>query len=145
VHARLVGYKIEYDPKTRTGDHDFHVVIQDMTGPQTMIVEIPDPQCAGVCTSLKRDAIAQVRADFQNGVTKPPETEFFTLKDPVEVDVTGVLFFDFAHGQRGLAKNCAELHPVLDIKFASTPTAEEDRSKEPRKHPRRFYRCLREE
>lgn len=27
--------------------------------------------------------------------------------------MTGVSFFDFSHGQTGLAKNCIELHPEL--------------------------------
>jgi hypothetical protein len=142
VHAKLVGYKIEFDSKQNTGDHDFHIVIQDMDGPQTIVVEIPDPVCAGVCTSLKKAAIAQARADFQQGVTKQPESEFLALKDPVEVDVTGVLFFDFAHGQTGLAKNCVELHPVTAFAFSSKPTADSDKSKEPPKHPASFYKCL---
>jgi len=44
VHARLVGYKIEFDPKANTGDHDFHIVIADLEDPtKTMVVEIPDP------------------------------------------------------------------------------------------------------
>ena len=33
------------------------------------------------------------------------------------VRVTGVGFFDFAHGQRGAAPNEIELHPVLEIEF----------------------------
>jgi hypothetical protein len=35
------------------------------------------------------------------------------------VQVTGVGFFDFAHGQHGAAPNVIELHPVLDIVFNS--------------------------
>jgi len=31
--------------------------------------------------------------------------------------VTGPALFDFSHGQDGLAKNCIEIHPVLEIKF----------------------------
>jgi hypothetical protein len=33
------------------------------------------------------------------------------------VRVTGIGFFDFAHGQTGAAPNQIELHPVLDIRF----------------------------
>ncbi len=142
VHARLVGYKIEFDAQANTGDHDFHIVIQDMNGPETMVVEIPDSHCVGVCTSLKRGAIVQARADFQNGITKRPEAGFFALANPVEVDVTGVLFFDFAHGQTGLAQNCVELHPVLDFKFSSKPTAVGDDKNQPKSQPRSFYKCL---
>ena len=40
------------------------------------------------------------------------------------VTVTGVRFFDFLHGQTGVAPNGIELHPVLDIQFSTggTPT-----------------------
>ena len=142
VHAKLVGYKIEFDEEKQTGDHDFHIVIQDMNGPETIIVEIPDPQCGGVCTSIKRDAIAQSRTTFQKGVAAQPEAKFRPLKDPVEVDVTGVLFFDFAHGQTGLAKNCVELHPVLDFTFSTNPSAATNPANEPKGHPKSFYQCL---
>jgi hypothetical protein len=39
------------------------------------------------------------------------------------VRVTGVGFFDFLHGQTGVAPNGIELHPVLKIEFvpAATP------------------------
>jgi hypothetical protein len=142
VHAKLVGYKIEFDAEKQTGDHDFHIVLQDMNGPETIIVEIPDPQCSGTCTSIKSDAIANARTEFANGVAAPPEAAFRALKNPVEVDVTGVLFFDFAHGQTGLAINCAELHPVLDFKFSSNPTADANPANEPKGHPKSFYKCL---
>jgi hypothetical protein len=29
--------------------------------------------------------------------------------------VTGVLFFDYPHGQTGVAPNAIEVHPVLDF------------------------------
>ena len=58
VHARLIGFKKE------AADHDFHIVIQDPDSGETMIVEIPDPQCDGVCNSLAKARIAQARSDF---------------------------------------------------------------------------------
>ncbi len=146
VRAKLVEYKIEFNPKPKAGstpgDHDFHIVLQDLNGPATMVVEIPDVQCSGVCSSIKKAEIEKVRSDFQSGVTTPPAEGFFTLANPVEVEVTGVAFFDFAHGQTGLAPNCIELHPVLSFTFASKPTAASDPSKEPKKHPSTFYHCL---
>jgi len=33
------------------------------------------------------------------------------------VRVTGVGFFDYVHGQSGVAPNGIELHPVLDVEF----------------------------
>ncbi len=147
VHAKLIGYKIEFNPElAKPGDHDFHIVLQDLNGPETMVVEIPDIACSGACSSVKKDAIAQARGDFLNGVTTPPTSRFFTLKQPVEVTVTGVGFFDFEHGQTGLAKNCVELHPVLDFQFPSGKVSgESEPSLEPKEHPKSFYHCMPEQ
>src|SRR6266849_862438 len=50
VRALLVGYKQEFDPATGKGDHDFHIVLADKADPsKTMVVEIPDSVCSGVC------------------------------------------------------------------------------------------------
>jgi len=38
--------------------------------------------------------------------------------EPAEATITGVGFFDRAHGQTGAAPNVIELHPVLDITFS---------------------------
>ncbi len=46
-------------------------------------------------------------------------SQFQTANIPVRV--TGVGFFDFHHGQRGVAPNAIELHPVLDIVFNPSP------------------------
>jgi hypothetical protein len=35
----------------------------------------------------------------------------------VPVTVTGVGFFDYQHGQDGVAPNAIELHPVLSVTF----------------------------
>ena len=132
VHARLVGYKQEVE------DHDFHIVLQDLKTSDTMIVEIPDPQCSGVCNSIVRGQIQKVRADFANAMASPPKPEFVVLDDPQpEVDVTGVGFFDFSHGQTGLAENCVELHPVLAFEFPAAPAggkfkAKFDSAREPK-------------
>jgi len=37
--------------------------------------------------------------------------------------VTGVGFFDFLHGQTGVAPNGIELHPLLDISFGASVRA----------------------
>jgi hypothetical protein len=36
----------------------------------------------------------------------------------VHVLISGAGFFDFQHGQSGVAPNAVELHPVLDVVFA---------------------------
>src|SRR6266852_1734153 len=121
VRARLVGYKIEFDPNAtkNPGDRDFHIVIADLQDPtKTMVVEIPDPRCAGVCSSSQLDRIKQARQTFtQATLNHPPSKSFIALQKDVEVEVTGPAMFDFEHGQTGLAKNCIEIHPVLEFKF----------------------------
>jgi hypothetical protein len=146
VHARLVGYKIEFEPRTNKGDHDFHIVIADIQDPtKTMVVEIPDPVCGGVCASVKLNDIKSVRSDFPTHFpSAPPTSEFKTVQGNVEVDVTGVGFFDFAHGQTGLAPNCIELHPVLSLQFSSPGPFKAGHNPQatPRTRPRSFYHCI---
>jgi len=139
VRARLVGYKLETD-------RDFHIVIADLENPsQTMVVEIPDPDCGGACASPKLSDIKKARQDFAAQFPNaPPDPEFKVVQGNVVVEVTGVGFFDFAHGQTGLAQNCIELHPVLAIAFP-TPgpfEAKADPQAEPPKHPQAWYSCI---
>ena len=35
----------------------------------------------------------------------------------VKVKLTGVGFFDFIHGQKGIAANGREIHPVLSMEY----------------------------
>jgi hypothetical protein len=110
-----------------------------------MVVEIPDPDCGGVCASPKLTDIKKARQDFAAQFPNaPPDPEFKVVQGNVEVEVTGVGFFDFAHGQTGLAQNCIELHPVLAVAFP-TPgpfEAKADAQAEPPKHPEAWYSCI---
>jgi len=110
LNATLTDYKLEGGAK---GDSDYHLVLQDDQG-HTMVAEIPFPGCVGT-GSLFAAQIANARAEFDGRFTAT--TSFQTANVPVQV--TGVGFFDFAHGQHGAAPNIIELHPVLDIAFAS--------------------------
>ena len=110
VRARLVGFKEETD-------RDFHVVIADLNEPaQTMIVEIPSTECSGACASAHAGEFESARAEFvaREG-TPAPRVE--RVPGNQIVVVTGVGFFDFLHGQTGVAPNAIELHPVLSIRF----------------------------
>jgi hypothetical protein len=106
VRARLVGYKLEED-------HDFHIVIADLdNSSETMIVEIPSPDCAGVCASPRVNDINSARNGFVSAFGMPIPRFHHAIGT---VDVTGVAFFDFLHHQTGVAPNGIELHPVLNI------------------------------
>jgi hypothetical protein len=112
LNAILTEYKLE-------SDSDYHVVIKDASG-NTMITEIPSPHCVGAGSPFA-SKIANARAQFNAKFT--PTNSFQTTSIPVQI--TGVGFFDFLHGQTGVAPNGVELHPVLDIVFnPSQPTSD---------------------
>jgi hypothetical protein len=109
VEARLLGFK-------RETDRDFHIVIGDKVLRETMIVEIPNPQCKGVCASAAVGTMLQAGRDFVRHCGAAT-TNLKKLTKPLLVHVIGVGFFDFQHHQTGVAKNAIELHPVLKIDF----------------------------
>lgn len=108
VNATLTDFKMEGGSK---GDSDYHLVLEDDQG-LSLVAEIPSPSCVAA-GSLFAGQIANARAEFDSQFTAT--TSFQTANVPVQV--TGVGFFDFAHGQHGAAPNVIELHPVLDIVF----------------------------
>jgi hypothetical protein len=112
----------------READGDYHLVIADDQG-STMIAEIPNP---GDITSPSYFAaqIANARTAFDNhfqitedvsAASAPAamepggEPQFQHISVPVTV--TGLGYFDFNHGQLGVAPNAIELHPVINIVF----------------------------
>ena len=109
VNGTMTLFKLE-------ADVDYHIVIQDQNG-NTMVTEIPSPACDGAASPFDT-AITAVRAKFDGRFTADPN--FTSVKVPVQMK--GVGFFDFIHGQTGVAPNGVELHPVLDILFTTPST-----------------------
>lgn len=103
VEATLVEFKEE-------DDNDIHLVIMGPSG-RSMIAEIPEPTCAE--GSRLEAEIARARARFIESFGEPSRTSWSEVN--AIVTVTGVLFFDVHHGQRGVAPNAVELHPVFDM------------------------------
>ena len=108
VDAVLTSYK-------REDDSDYHLVITD-SAQNTMIVEIAHPDCVGQGSPFAQGN-ANARDEFNAELHAT--SSFKTASIPVRV--TGVGFFDFIHGQTGVAPNGIELHPVLDILFNPPP------------------------
>lgn len=104
LNATLIEYKLE-------NDSDYHLVIKDAQG-NTMIAEIPDPACVGAGSPFA-NLIQNSRQEFDNKYSA--SSSFKTANIPVQL--AGVGFFDFQHGQTGVAPNAIELHPVLDVIF----------------------------
>jgi hypothetical protein len=107
IHARLVAYKLE-------DDGDVHLVVADPASGGRMIVEFPNSGCTHGAPSTDRHKIAVAKRALL-AACGPPSSRFTTLHGTATI--SGVLFFDFKHGQRGVAPNAVELHPVVG--FAS--------------------------
>jgi hypothetical protein len=123
LNATLTGYKHE-------SDGDYHLVIADGQG-HTMIAEIPDP-AALAPGSFFTEQITAARQAFDNqfglqlaAAAHSAATPQFAaaamapalISASESVTVRGLGFFDFAHGQDGVAPNAIELHPVISIEF----------------------------
>lgn len=83
-------------------DGDIHLLLADPGDRSKMLVaEIPDSACAPGTRHASDFAEARRVVD--------------ALADGLEVEVTGVAFWDDEHGQVGSAANGIELHPVLRV------------------------------
>jgi hypothetical protein len=95
-------------------DSDYHMVLSD--GSKTLIAEIPYMTCATSSAWVCFMSRARSEVDAKYSVTTTPQYPAATIT------VRGVGFFDFAHGQNGVAANAIELHPVLELCFGSDCT-----------------------
>jgi hypothetical protein len=77
-------------------DQDHHLVLR--SGSRTMIAETPSSLCTRGATSKRRKQMAAARG---------------AARVCARARVVGVAFFDYKHGQTGVAPNAIELHPVL--------------------------------
>lgn len=111
VRARLVEAKVE-------ADSDIHLVIRDLNTWGTMIVEFPlAPSCTPGATTGAKTRMKNARTAFVAACGMPGDTSFETLTG--RATIRGVGFFDFLHGQTGVAPNGIELHPVLRFSNAT--------------------------
>jgi len=77
-------------------DLDYHLVLR--SGGRTMIAEAPSGLCTAGATAARRKQMLAARK---------------TARECARARVVGVGFFDYRHGQTGVAPNGIELHPVL--------------------------------
>jgi hypothetical protein len=114
---RLSGTLTKY---VREADSDYHLVIKDGAG-RTMIVELPASNCVGSGSPFGT-GIARARSQFDSRFTAT--TSMKTTTTPVTI--TGVGFWDYIHGQTGVAPNGIEIHPVLNITFGTASESAPD-------------------
>jgi hypothetical protein len=94
----------------------------------SFVGEMPDPSCYS-----GRDGSFGSQTPFAEGITAARQTmdQRFPNADrsgmwndgaDARVEITGVGFFDRAHGQTGRAPNDIEIHPILSIQFLGQPS-----------------------
>lgn len=90
-------------------DSDYHLVISD--GSKTMIAEIPYMSCSvsSAWTCFMSRSRSEIDAKYTVSTSPQYPSATITLR--------GVGFFDYPHGQAGVAPNAIELHPVLELCF----------------------------
>jgi hypothetical protein len=77
-------------------DSDYHLILRQRG--RTMIAEAPASYC---------DRRAKLRYRVEMATARR------RARSCARARVTGVAFFDFDHGQTGVARNAIELHPIL--------------------------------
>jgi hypothetical protein len=111
IEARLIEYKLEEDS-------DLHLVVGDPKTGATMIVEFPADGCTQGAAPADQEKMSRARTAFLRACglpkTSDPRSHVFT-KLAGTATITGVGFFDFVHGQTGVAPNGIELHPALEF------------------------------
>ena len=105
IEATVTACKVE-------ADSDYHLALADDQG-NTMIAEAACPGCSAGSPWLPQ--ITAVRAAVEAAI--PNITDQYQDVNR-QATLVGVGFFDRIHGQRGVARNGIELHPLIDIQFA---------------------------
>lgn len=106
VEATITSVKLELDG-------DYHMVLQGASG-QTMVAEIPTPTNVFIGDSPWITKIAAARSEVYHRIDSG---SLMGRNISARARLSGVGFFDFFHGQAGMAPNGLELHPVLGIEF----------------------------
>ena len=84
-------------------DLDIHLVVRDLdTDSLTLVTEVPDSTC------VADPRLGRKYNDVRRTLRSIP-------RDAV-IEFTGVGFFDYEHGQSGMADNGIEIHPLLSLR-----------------------------
>jgi hypothetical protein len=93
---RVTATAIEIRPEE---DGDLHVILRDSLF--HMIAEAPSPGCIARAKLVRKVQMLNARK---------------AVRLCRHATVTGVAFFDYQHGQIGVAPNAIELHPILKFR-----------------------------
>jgi hypothetical protein len=104
----LIEYKKE-------DDKDIHIVLKDLSCDSTIVAEIPSHLCEEIVHTSHYLKIKKLNEWFEAKIGKPT-SKFKIPPTPLKVHIEGIGYFDKIHGQRGMAANGREIHPVLVMK-----------------------------
>jgi hypothetical protein len=110
IFCNIICFKKEKD------DKDIHLVIEDPITHETMVAELISSQCSSVLHTSRYEQFKALEEWFTAQVHKPT-SKFYYLPQPLPVHITGIGFYDFVHGQKGMASNGREIHPILSMEI----------------------------
>lgn len=91
------------EARPQDDDSDIHVIVRDLEIDEaTLVTEIPHPECTA------DERLARVFAEARQALR--------TVSRDAIIEIIGLGFFDNLHGQRGMALNGIEIHPVLRLR-----------------------------
>lgn len=90
-------------------DGDYHLVLEDIKTGDTMIGEIASVECKNTF-SFYANCFKKAKYEFKQNIKSAHKL------NPGIYEIKGVLFFDKKHGQKGLAPNGIEIHPIFHIR-----------------------------
>jgi hypothetical protein len=105
LNCHLIEIKLE-------SDQDIHCVISTIGNTaETMVAEVVNPECPNIVNTSRYNQFKILRDWIVS--TYNPTTSFKQIG--VDVQITGVGFYDFLHGQTGIPPNGREIHPILSM------------------------------
>ncbi len=108
--CKVLAYKKQED------DKDIHLIIQDLKTGEMMVAEVISSECMSVKKTSRYQQFKNLDEWFVTNIGNP-KFKYTYLQRPILVRITGTGFFDTEHGQKGMANNGREIHPVLSIKL----------------------------
>ena len=113
LKCSIVGYKRE------AGDKDIHIILEDEETEETLVAELPSSRCSAINLTSRSKLFFELEKWFVTNIGYPT-SNFVYLKKHIHVIITGIGYFDYVHGQIGMAPNGREIHPVLGITKRNT-------------------------
>lgn len=109
LEKKTVLLRCSIDTSGFEDDGDIHIIIRDLKTRQSMVAEIPNPDCENVKNA---PFFKKFEKAFKNYLKiSGTNTKFSGI-----FEITGVPFFDKKHTGRGAAPTMIEIHPVLRIR-----------------------------